>query len=48
MNRNSFNSSPSFNYFTEGNNIYEELARLKNASLQLPSYRTVFNDIADE
>lgn len=48
MNRNSFNSSPNFNYFNEGTNIYEELARLKNASLQLPSYRTVFNDIADE
>ncbi len=47
MNRNSFNSSPNFNYYNEGN-IYEELARLKNASLQLPSYRTVFNDIADE
>jgi len=47
MNRNSFNSSPNFNYFNEGN-IYEELARLKNASLQLPSYKTVFNDIADE
>lgn len=49
MNRNSFNSSPNYGYFNDGsNNIYEELARLKNASLQLPSYRTVFNDIADE
>lgn len=41
MNRNYYNS---FN----NNNIYEELAKLKNASLQLPTYRTVFNDIADE
>lgn len=29
-------------------NLYDELSRLKNASLQLPTYRTVFNDIADE
>lgn len=48
MNRNSFNSSPSYGYFSDGNNIYEELAKLKSASLQLPAYRTVFNDIADE
>jgi hypothetical protein len=46
MNRNNFNPSSNFNYFNE--NIYEEIARLKNASLQLPSYRTVFNDISDE
>lgn len=46
MNRNNFNPSSSFGYFND--NIYEEIARLKNASLQLPSYRTVFNDISDE
>lgn len=42
MNR-SFGST---NYYSS--NVYEELARLKNASLQIPTYRTVFNDIADE
>lgn len=47
MNRNTFNPSSNLNYF-ENNNIYEELARLKNATLQMPSYRTVFTDIADE
>jgi hypothetical protein len=46
MNRNNFNPSSNFGYY--GDNIYEEIARLKNASLQLPSYRTVFNDISDE
>lgn len=46
MNRNTFNPLSNSNYFE--NNIYEELARLKNATLQMPSYRTVFNDIADE
>ena len=46
MNRNNFNPSSSFGYFND--NIYEEIARLKNASLQLPSYRTVFTDISDE
>lgn len=46
MNRNNFNPSSSFGYFND--NIYEEIAKLKNASLQLPSYRTVFNDISDE
>lgn len=44
MNRNNFN--PSLNGYYD--NIYDEIARLKNASLQLPSYRTVFNDISDE
>lgn len=44
MNR-SFGST---NYFSGSSNVYEELARLKNASLQIPTYRTVFNDIADE
>lgn len=47
MNRNTFNPSSTFNYLGE-QNIYEELARLKNATLQMPTYRTVFNDIADE
>jgi hypothetical protein len=47
MNRNTFNPSSTFNYLGE-QNIYEELARLKNATLQMPNYRTVFNDIADE
>lgn len=47
MNRNTFNPSSNLNYF-ENNNIYEELARLKNATLKMPSYRTVFTDIADE
>lgn len=47
MNRNTFNPSSTFNYFGE-QNIYEEIARLKNATLQMPNYRTVFNDIADE
>lgn len=47
MNRNTFNPSSTLNYF-ENKNIYEELARLKTATLQMPSYRTVFNDIADE
>lgn len=47
MNRNTFNPSSNLNYF-ENNNIYEELARLKNATLQMPSYKTVFTDIADE
>lgn len=47
MNRNTFNPSSTFNYFGE-QNIYEEIARLKNATLQMPTYRTVFNDIADE
>lgn len=46
MNRNfpSLNGVNNYN----SSNIYEELARLKNASLQLPTYRTVFNDISDE
>lgn len=47
MNRNTFNPSSTFNYLGE-QNIYEEIARLKNATLQMPTYRTVFNDIADE
>lgn len=47
MNRNTFNPSSTFNYLGE-QNIYEEIARLKNATLQMPNYRTVFNDIADE
>ena len=47
MNRNTFSPSSTFNYFGE-QNIYEEIARLKNATLQMPTYRTVFNDIADE
>ena len=32
----------------DNQNLYEELRKMKNVSLQLPSYRTVFNDIADE
>lgn len=46
MNRNNFNPSSNFSYY--GDNIYDEIARLKNTSLQLPTYRTVFNDISDE
>lgn len=46
MNRN-FSSLNGVNNYNSSN-IYEELARLKNASLQLPTYRTVFNDISDE
>lgn len=34
-------------YFDE-TRVYDELARLKNASLQLPTYRTVFTDITEE
>lgn len=44
MNRYTNNGNP---YFNE-TNIYDELAKLKTASLQLPTYRTVFTDIADE
>lgn len=46
MNRN-FSSLNGVNNYNSSN-LYEELARLKNASLQLPTYRTVFNDISDE
>lgn len=34
--------------YYKDNNIYDDLNRIKNMSLQLPVYRTVFTDIADE
>lgn len=36
------------NLYHDENNLYDELARLRNASLQLPTYRTVFTDITEE
>lgn len=45
---NKFISTPSNIGYQDNRNIYAELERLRNASLQVPIYRTVFTDIADE
>lgn len=46
MNR--FMGSPSSFNYQDNRGIYAEIDRLKSASLPLPTYRTVFSDIADE
>lgn len=45
---NKFVNGPSNIGYNDTRGIYAELDRLKNMSLQMPTYRTVFNDIADE
>lgn len=45
---NKFMSGPSSLGYQDNRGIYAEIERLKSASLQMPTYRTVFTDIADE
>ena len=45
---NKFMNGPSSLGYQDNRGIYAEIERLKSASLQMPTYRTVFTDIADE